>query len=171
MTADLERSFRYYAANKLEQNYGRIADCIGRLTEDQIWRRTGDASNSMGNLVLHLAGNVRQWILHGVGGAPDTRARDEEFAAAGGSGREALLLNLRSVVEAANEVIRQANLSSRMHVQSYDITVLEGIMHVVEHFSYHTGQIAFATKAMLDEDLGYYSHLDEKDKPASEQIP
>ena len=171
MTSELEQSFRTYAASKLEQNYGRIADCLGRLTEDQIWQRAGDASNAPGNLALHLAGNVRQWILHGAGGQADTRVRDEEFAARGGMDREALLERLRGVVEEAAKLIRTAELGRHMLVQKYDVTVLEGIMHVVEHFSYHTGQVAFATKAMLDVDLAYYGSLNQKVKPAEEQIP
>ena len=171
MTTDLEQAFRTYAANKLEQNYGRIADCMGRLTEEQIWQRPGESSNSLGNLALHLAGNLGQWILHGVGGQTDVRVRDEEFAARGGPDCEALLTRLREAVEQSNEVIRRADLAKRIHVQNYDITALEGIMHVVEHFSYHTGQVAFATKAMLDVDLAYYGSLDKKVKPPAESIP
>ena len=171
MTADLQQTFRLYAANKLEQNYGRIADCLGRLTEEQIWQRAGEASNSLGNLALHLAGNLRQWILHGVGGQPDTRVRDEVFAARGGFNREHMLAALRDTVEQANAVIREADLSKQIHVQKYDVTALEGIMHVLEHFSYHTGQIAFATKALLDVDLAFYGALNKAVKPKSESVP
>lgn len=171
MTPGLEQAFRDYAAGKMEQSYSRIADCFARLTEEQIWQRTGDASNSLGNLALHLTGNVRQWILHGVGGQADTRVRDEEFTARGGPSREALLAGLRTAVEEANNVIRQADLAKQIHVQKYDITALVGIMHVLEHFSYHTGQIAFATKALLDVDLAFYGSLDKKIKPKEESIP
>jgi len=171
MTGELGQAFRTYAASKLEQNYGRIADCLGRLTEEQIWQRSGEASNSMGNLALHLAGNLRQWILHGVSGQPDVRVRDEEFAARGGPDREALLAGLRDAVEQASDVIRRADLEKRIYVQNYDITALEGIMHVLEHFSYHTGQVAFATKALLDVDLAYYGSLNKKEKPKEESIP
>ena len=171
MTGELEQAFRTYAASKLEQSYGRIADCLERLTEEQIWQRPGEASNSMGNLALHLAGNLRQWILHGVGGQPDVRVRDEEFAARGGPDRKALLAGLRDAVEQASDVIRRADLEKRIYVQNYDITALEGIMHVLEHFSYHTGQVAFATKALLDVDLAYYGSLNKKEKPKEESIP
>ncbi|MEP7362833.1 MAG: DinB family protein [Acidobacteriota bacterium] len=171
MTMDLEQTFREYSATKLEQNYGRIADCLGRLTEEQIWQRPGEASNSLGNLALHLAGNLRQWILHGVGGQPDVRVRDEEFAARGGPSREELLAGLREVVEQTNGVIRNAELAKQIHVQKYDITALEGIIHVLEHFSYHTGQIAFATKALLDVDLAFYGSLNKKEKPEAESVP
>jgi uncharacterized damage-inducible protein DinB len=171
MTADLQEAFRAYAANKLEQNYGRIADCFSRLTDEQIWHRAGDASNSLGNLALHLAGNLGQWILHGVGGETDIRVRQEEFDARGGRDRTALLEHLRGTVERSNVVIRAADLAKIIHVQNYDVTALEGIMHVLEHFSYHTGQVAFATKAMLDVDLAFYGSLTKKEKPKSESIP
>lgn len=171
MTAATEAAFREYAAAKLEQNLARIVDCLGRLNDEQVWQRAGDASNAPGNLALHLAGNVRQWILQGVDGQADVRDRDAEFAARGGVGREALLEGLRATVAEAAAVIRSAQLDQPMSVQSYHITVLEGIFHVVEHFSYHTGQIVFLTKALLNVDLAYYTALDSADKPPYEQIP
>jgi uncharacterized damage-inducible protein DinB len=171
MTAALESAFREYAAAKLEQNLSRIVDCLGRLNDTQAWQRAGDASNAPGNLVLHLAGNVRQWILHGVGGQVDVRARDDEFAARGTVSREELAALLTRTVTETAAVIRSADLSRPMSVQGYDITVLEGIFHVVEHFSYHTGQIVFVTKALLDVDLAYYGALNSTEKPPHEQIP
>lgn len=124
--------------------------------------RAGENSNACGNLCLHLAGNVKQWILHGVGGAPDQRVRDAEFAAAGGIGRDELLQRLRSVVEESCgliESLTDARLTEICHPQNYTVTVLEAIYHVVEHFSLHTGQIILLTKALAGVDLGFYAHL------------
>jgi uncharacterized damage-inducible protein DinB len=132
------------------------------LDDDQIWMRAGENSNACGNLCLHLAGNVRQWILHGVGGAPDQRVRDAEFAAAGGAGRNELLGRLRSTVEEACGLIESlpdSRLAEVCRPQSYTVTVLEAVYHVVEHFSLHTGQIIFLTKALTGQDLGFYAHL------------
>ncbi|MBN8731098.1 MAG: DUF1572 family protein [Acidobacteria bacterium] len=171
MTAATGAAFREYAASKLEQNLARIVDCLGRLNDEQIWQRAGDASNAPGNLALHLSGNVRQWILRGVDGQADVRDRDAEFAARGGVGRNELLEELRTTVAEAAAVIRSAQLDQPMNVQNYPITVLEGIFHVVEHFSYHTGQIVFLTKALFDVDLAYYKALDSSEKPPYEQIP
>ena len=140
---------------------GRIETCLSGLTEEQIWARSSDNENAIGNLVLHLSGNVRQWIVSGVGGRPDIRQRDAEFAARGGGGAE-LVVRLEEAVEEAAGVLARLTperLSERIVVQHYDVTVLEAIYHVVEHFSGHTGQIIFATKMLTATDLGFYRHL------------
>ena len=169
MTVD--DSFRDYASRKLVQSCERIGSCFELLTDEQVWFRSGDASNTLGNLALHLTGNVRQWILHGVGGATDTRIRDTEFAASGGMGRTQLVERLKATVEEATAVIRAADLTATVRVQNYEQPAVEAIFHVVEHFSYHTGQIAFATKAFTDRDLGFYGFLQSRHKPESERTP
>ena len=150
------------SAEKLEELSSRIETCLGKLTPDQIWMRGTENQNAAGNLVLHLTGNVRQWILSGVGGAPDARVRDEEFAARGGMEPEALGRRLRETVDAALVIIRSLphqRLAERTTIQGYDVTVLKAILHVVEHFSGHTAQIIFITKMVTGEDLGFYSYL------------
>jgi len=157
----LEATVVTYSADKLEQYYGRIETCLGKLTPEQIWTRNADNANAVGNLVLHLAGNVRQWILHGVGGQPDHRQRDTEFATRELDTAE-LKQRLGSTVEEAAALIRSlaaARLSERFEVQNYKVTVLEALLHVVEHFSGHTAQIIFITKFLTGEDLGFYAHL------------
>jgi uncharacterized damage-inducible protein DinB len=153
----------HFSAAKLRQLAGRITDCLGRLSHDQIWARTGDNANAIGNLVLHLCGNVRQWILHGVGGAPDVRRRPEEFAARGGPSGAELAARLRATLEEAIPVIEALpaeRLAERIVIQGYEVTKLEAVLHVLEHFAQHTGQILFATKMLTGADLGYYRHLD-----------
>ena len=80
----IEQAFLKYSADQLLTFSGRIEDCLGRLTAEQIWTRNSENQNAVGNLVLHLCGNVRQWIIGGIGGRPDIRDRDSEFAARGG---------------------------------------------------------------------------------------
>jgi Protein of unknown function (DUF1572). len=158
----IETDFLNCSAEKLAELCSRIEACLGKLTPDQIWMRGTENQNAIGNLVLHLTGNVRQWILSGVGGAPDARIRDEEFAARGGIDQEALGRQLREVVEAALVIIRtlpHERLAERTTIQGYDVTVLKAILHVVEHFSGHTAQIIFITKMVTGEDLGFYSYL------------
>jgi uncharacterized damage-inducible protein DinB len=158
----IEQAFLQFSSTKLIELSGRIEDCLGRLTSDQIWTRNTDNENSVGNIVLHLCGNVRQWILGGVGGQPDIRDRDSEFAARGGFGHAELAAKLKAVSGEAAEVIRDvpvASLSEKKIIQKYDTTVMEAIYHVVEHFAGHTGQIIFATKLLTGHDLGYYKHL------------
>lgn len=158
----IESNFLNYAAEKLTQLRGRVETCLGKLTPDQIWMRGTENQNAVGNLVLHLSGNVRQWILTGIGEAPDHRIRDEEFSARGGIEAEALGRLLRGTVEEALAIIRSLppeRLAERTTIQGHDVTLLEAIFHVVEHFSGHTSQIIFVTKMLTGEDLGFYSYL------------
>jgi uncharacterized damage-inducible protein DinB len=158
----LERLFLDHSVNKLKQYEGRIATCLGMLDGRQIWARGGANENAIGNLVLHLCGNVRQWIVAGVGGQADIRERDAEFDARGGVEADELARRMKAVVDEASSVIAQVpaeRLADRIVVQGYDVSVLEAIYHVVEHFSMHTGQILFATKVLTGSDLGFYRHL------------
>ncbi|MFN7993794.1 MAG: DinB family protein [Bryobacteraceae bacterium] len=154
--------FLDYSARKLAQYASRIEDCVGRLDAEQIWTRGTENENSVGNLVLHLSGNVRQWIVSGLGGRPDVRERDREFSSRGGPGVPELLSLLHAAVTEAQAVIRSIDpqrLTKQVRIQNYEVTVLEAIYHVVEHFSGHTGQIILATKLLTGTDLGYYKHL------------
>jgi uncharacterized damage-inducible protein DinB len=157
----IEQDFLAFSAEKLTQLSGRIQDCLGRLSSEQIWMRNNPNENSVGNLVLHLCGNVGQWIGSGVGGKPDTRQRDAEFAARGNA---ELRDRLDTTISEATAIIRNlpiARLSEKIKVQKYDVTVMEAIYHVVEHFAQHSGQIIFATKLLTGQDLGYYKHLNQ----------
>jgi hypothetical protein len=150
---------------QLETQLARIEACVAKLTEEQLWTRYGENQNAAGNLVLHLTGNVRQWILSGIGGAEDTRVRDAEFAARGSVPAGELIAGLRGVIEAAVKVIGGMNddaLLERIRIQGYDVTKLEAVYHVVEHFTGHAFQIIFATKLLTDADLGFYAHLSRK---------
>jgi uncharacterized damage-inducible protein DinB len=168
----MERIFLDFSANKLRQLESRIQSCLDRLDEDQIWMRDAETQNAVGNLVLHLCGNVRQWILSSVGGQPDTRARDAEFAARGDVRIAELRERLAATVRDAARILdamNAARLTERVRIQAYDVTVLEAVYHVVEHFAEHTGQIIFATKLFTREDLGFYAHL--KQTPHGQKTP
>jgi uncharacterized damage-inducible protein DinB len=158
----IEQEFLRVSAEQLEKLSGRIQDCVGRLNDDQIWTRNAQNVNSVGNLVLHLCGNVRQWIGFGVGGLSDHRDRDSEFAARGGLRPDQLTEKLKSTVAEAAGIIRKCDrsrLMDKVTIQNYDVTKMEAIYHVVEHFSQHTGQIMFVTKMLTGDDLGYFKHL------------
>ena len=134
----------------------KIERCLERLDDDDVWWRPNEASNSIGNLVLHLCGNVTQWIIGGVGGRPYERHRQQEFDERTHIAARELLRRLRGVVEEADRVISgldaDALLTSR-NIQAYDVTVLEALYHVVEHFGMHTGQIILLSKARTGTDL------------------
>jgi uncharacterized damage-inducible protein DinB len=166
--------FLKFSADKLEQLHGRIQDCLARLTPEQIWSRNSENENAAGNLVLHLSGNVRQWIGSGVAGLPDHRERDAEFDARGGKSSQELAELLKTRVDEAASIIRTipANrLTERITPQGHDVSVLEAIAHVVEHFSMHTGQIILLTKMLTGEDLGYYQHLRGSGRAAGTTLP
>ena len=158
----LDQIFIECSTKNLEQMVSRIRACLDKLSPGEIWARGHENENAIGNLVLHLSGNVRQWIISGVGGAPDTRVRDAEFAARALMETEELLGRLEATVNEAIAVlggVTAEQLEERVTIQKYNVTVLEAIYHVVEHFSQHTGQIIFATKMLTGEDLGFYRHL------------
>ena len=158
----LEESFLTTAADKLAQNLDRIETCVSKLPADSLWARDSETENAIGNLLLHLEGNVRQWVLSGIGGAPDTRDRPNEFSARSGATGSVLLMNLRVAVDDALNVIRtlpHSRLVEAVSIQGYDTSMLAAIFHVVEHFSGHTYQIILLTKRATREDLGFYSYL------------
>lgn len=132
---------------------------LRHLSEEDVWWRPNAESNSVGNLLLHLAGNIRQWIVAGVGGANDVRDRPSEFHAAGGYSAEQAFARLASSVSDADGVLAALSpdrLGERRLIQGHDVTVLEAIYHVVEHFGMHTGQILYIVKARSGRDLGFY---------------
>ena len=159
---DISTAFVAASRKSLDQWLGRIEKCLDQLTEEQIWWRGQENSNAVGNLVLHLSGNVRQWIIAGVGGAKDARDRDSEFAQRAALPVAELRKRLREAVREADAVLAQLkpeDLLPSRHIQVYDVTVLEAIHHVTEHFALHAGQIIYATKLMTGEDLGFYKNL------------
>jgi uncharacterized damage-inducible protein DinB len=157
-----EAEFTGFSAAKLRQLMGRIETCVGKLTPEQVWMRHSENENSVGNLLLHLEGNVRQWILHGVDGQRDTRNRETEFTARERTDAAQLLARLRAALQEAVAVIEALppdRLLHRMRLQGYESTVLSAIYHVVEHFAGHTFQIILLTKMFTQQDLGFYAHL------------
>lgn len=160
----LDRVFLEYSTHKLRQLASRVEACLDKLGYDRIWARGAGHSNAVGNLVLHLCGNLRQGIGTGVAGKPDVRVRDREFAARGDVQVEELRERLRTAVEDAIAIIEgltPERLLETTRVQRYEVTVLEAVYHVVEHFAQHTAQIVFAAKALSGEDMGFYRHLTE----------
>lgn len=157
------RAFLVYARFLLAQDYlPRIEHCLESLTEADVWWRGNSASNSVGNLLLHLAGNARQWIICGVGGAPDVRERDREFALTDDDRPTAAdaLAQLRATLAAVDDVLARLDPGSlaeaRMIQGRAGVSVLEAVFHVVEHFSMHTGQIILLTKLRTGRDLAFY---------------
>ena len=169
------RAFLDYSMQKLAGEYWpRLRHCVESLTEEQLWWRPNEASNSMGNILLHLNGNVGQWILSGLGGHDEFRDRPAEFAQRKPVARELLLQQLGATVEEAARVIGSlsaSDLAAPRTIQGYQVTGLEAVYHVVEHFGMHYGQIVFITKQLRGSDLGFYRELDATGRPTTGPVP
>ncbi|MEM6725145.1 MAG: DinB family protein, partial [Bacteroidota bacterium] len=142
-------SFRRQSIFRLNEKLEHLSICFEQLTAEDIWWRPNPASNSIGNLILHLCGNIRQYIISSLGHFPDTRDRDAEFAVVGGWSAEELFQEIAGTIQEASKVIDQASereLLRTRSVQGFDFDGLGIVIHVVEHLSYHTGQIAYITK-------------------------
>jgi len=151
-----------------DESVPRIRKCLDQLTDDEIWYRPNTETVSIGNLVLHLCGNARQWICSGLGGEPDHRQRSKEFEAQGPIPRGELLQLLERTeidVRRALDSVDPATLLDKRPVQTYQESGVSILVHVVEHFSYHTGQITYAVKSRKDIDMGYYSGQRLEGKP------
>jgi Protein of unknown function (DUF1572) len=140
MESEIAALFLTHSVLKLEQMTGFIERCLDELTDEQVWHRDSAQENSVGNLILHLAGNIRQWIGHGLAGLPDVRERDAEFAALGNISRAELRDHLRAVVTPAIDTV--AGLTPAMLIEK---RLIQG--------GQHTGQIVFATKSFARKDL------------------
>lgn len=146
----------------------KIRRALEGLSDEDIWWRPNEASNSIGNLILHLAGNARQWVVAGIGGGPDLRRREAEFSADGNLTRSELLANLDRALEEVEDVLARLSpheLSASRVIQGMDVSVLDALYHVVEHFSTHTGQIIYLAKLRTGCDLGFWEIKDGKAIP------
>lgn len=145
-----------------EESQVRLERCLNELSEDDIWWRPNENSNSVGNLVLHLCGNARQWILSGLGGALDQRKRQTEFDERGPISRAELIQKVQQVMKEIDEVLGRLSpqdLERPIVVQGFQETGMSILIHVVEHFSYHVGQMAYIVKARLDKQTNFYDGI------------
>jgi len=160
----MHERFVEIAERELSRSLEKIQVCVGLLTEDELWWRANESSNSVGNLLLHLRGNLSQWVLSGVGGEPYERRRWEEFAARGAGARQELLDQLSTVVADCRRVIRSSRpeqLSAPCTIQGYETDGLYAVFHAIEHFGYHTGQIVFVAKELAGRraEIEFFPHL------------
>ncbi|MCB0524354.1 MAG: DUF1572 family protein [Lewinellaceae bacterium] len=163
MEQSLSSEFISQSILRMSESLERVKICLDLLDEEDVWKRPNSSSNSIGNLILHLCGNIRQYAVSSLSGAPDTRIRDEEFAAKGGYTKAELWTKIKATVEEAFQSMGMASVDELLRVrmvQGFELSGMGIIIHVTEHFSYHTGQIAFWTKSLQDRDLGFYAGMD-----------
>ncbi len=140
----------------------RIRRAVDEIGPDGLWWRPNEASNSVGNLLVHLAGNLGQWIGHGVAGEPDTRHRRAEFDATEGEDPMGELEAAVARVDGILGALDPARLSEPVTVQGRDVTVLDAVYHAVEHFVMHAGQIFYAAKLRTGKGLGFYGGTEDR---------
>jgi uncharacterized damage-inducible protein DinB len=148
---------------RLNENTPRIERCLNQLNEEQVWYKPNENLNSIGNLILHLCGNITQYIISSIGGSEDMRQRGLEFSVEGGFIKKELLAKLSDTIKQSCKVIEtmtDEDLLRVRSVQGFTYTGIANLIHVAEHYSYHTGQIAFLTKLLANKDLGFYDGLD-----------
>jgi uncharacterized damage-inducible protein DinB len=160
---NLQNEITQQAILRLEESTIRIEKCLEELSEEEVWLKPNASLNSVGNLILHLCGNITQYIISSIGKVEDGRKRDLEFSTEGGFDKLELLTKLKKTVEQAAEVINALDMDDLLEkrsVQGFEYSGIGNIIHVVEHYSYHTGQIAFWTKLLKDKALGFYAGID-----------
>lgn len=163
MNNELAAEFRNQAIFRLHEKRDHLAKCFSLLTEEDMWWRPNDNSNSVGNIVLHLCGNIGQYIIASLGEQADTRDRDREFSTREGNDKAALLIQITAIINEAAQIVDNAPtaalLQERM-VQGFRFSGLGVVLHAVEHLSYHVGQIAYLTKLRKDRQVGLYDDFD-----------
>ena len=151
------------ALYRMDESTRMIKKSISDISDEEVWQKPNSSLNSIANLMLHLCGNISQYIISSLGENEDKRNRDAEFSATGGLTKAELLKKLENVVDTAKRVIFDAtpNQLVRMRsVQGFTFSGVGIILHAVEHYSYHTGQIAFWVKQLKNTDLGFYDGVD-----------
>jgi uncharacterized damage-inducible protein DinB len=146
----------------------KLRHCVNALPRSVVWARPNHASNSVGNLLVHLTGNVTEWILGGIGGREVTRDRAREFGRRDGDDGSTLLDNLEAVLREADSVLAalsEKDLERSIVIQGRDTTVLGAVYHVVEHFAMHTGQIIFLTKTYAPNKIHFYEDAEGLARP------
>ena len=140
----------------------KLKHCLEDMSEHDVWWRPNEQSNSVGNLILHLCGNMKQWILNSIGGSPFERNRESEFTERHPRPKVELMASIEGTIHEVDRVLRDLprnGLMERFPVQVYETSRLQAIYHVVEHFSYHLGQILYIYKLRAGRDPGFYRHL------------
>jgi len=162
--SNLHTAFLKFSRDRLlEQYWPRLRSCVESLSDEQVWWRPIEASSSAGNLILHLNGNVRQWLVSSFRRLDDARNRPAEFSQRQLIPASALLATLGTTLTEASDVLAsltEADLLMTLQIQGYTVSGLQAVYQVVEHFALHYGQILYVTKLLHGEDLGFYRELD-----------
>ncbi|MFK7813479.1 MAG: DinB family protein [Maribacter sp.] len=155
------------ALYRMDESTRMIQKSLAEISEEELWLKPNESLNSIANLILHLCGNITQYIISSLGETDDVRNRDSEFSTTIGLSKSDVFKKLEDTVDTAKRVIFDTNLDQLLKirsVQGFSFSGVGVIMHAVEHYSYHTGQIAFWVKQLKNKDLGFYDGIDLKIK-------
>ena len=148
---------------RLDESKRMIHQALADLEDAQLAVRPNEVSNALGNQLLHLCGNMRQYLIATLGAQADQRDRDAEFSPQAAFSKKNLLKQLDQTIAEAQAVLRSrtdADFLTTYKVQAYTLSGVGVALHAVEHCSYHTGQIAFWVKQLAEKDLGFYTQVD-----------
>jgi uncharacterized damage-inducible protein DinB len=163
MTPDFVTEFSSQCIFRNEESLKRILLCIETLDETLVWARPNEHSNSVGNIILHLCGNITQYVISCLGNTADKRQRASEFSTMGGFSKMELIEKLQLTIGHAHAILRHltpADFEKKYSVQGFHLSGIGITIHVTEHLSYHTGQIAFWVKQLKNKELGFYDGID-----------
>jgi hypothetical protein len=131
-----------------------VEQCMGQLDDGHIWYRAHPRDNAIGNLILHIVGSLRQWVLGGIGGQPDTRNRPAEFSTLQSKSKDELAKILRETIEECCSVIESlptVRIIEPKRIQDTDTTIAYALVGAVSHLSIHVGQMQFIAKSLLQD--------------------
>ena len=157
------KEFTRQSVYRITENTNRIIKCLEEINEAEIWQRPNESSNSIGNIILHLCGNIRQYAISSLGKVEDVRMRDIEFSTKEGFSKKELSVKLKNTVDEAIAIIENLDepaLIKSYSAQGFNLSGIGIVVHVTEHYSYHTGQIAFWIKLLKNKDLRFYAGID-----------
>ena len=157
---ELQEELVWNAGYRMKESLRMIKICLDQLTEEQVWQKPNESTNSIANLILHLCGNITQYGIASIQDLEDERKRDEEFSTESGYTKAELTQRLEDTISDAKRAFYDAPLNEllrKRNVQGFNFSGVGNIIHVTEHLSYHTGQIALYTKMLNNQDLGFYS--------------
>lgn len=163
INSTLQEEFIKNACFRMDESYRMVLICIEKFPEARIWEKPNSQTNSIGNLILHLCGNITQYGIASLQEVKDQRNRPVEFSTKEGYSKKELIDLLNTTIAKSKETFNTVSANKlilKRKVQGFEFSGVGNIMHVVEHFSYHTGQIALWTKMILETDLGFYSGID-----------
>ncbi|MGS0528254.1 DinB family protein [Zobellia nedashkovskayae] len=163
MEEKFKEEFVQNALYRIDESTRMNRISVAQLSEEELWKRPNESLNSIGNLILHLCGNITQYVISSLGEKEDKRDRDLEFSAKEIYSKEELVEKLTETVEIAKRIINDASVEQlvrKRKVQGFYFSGIGVVLHAVEHYSYHTGQIAFYTKQLKNQDLGFYKGTD-----------